>query len=151
MTFQNLEIIRPILDAISLEGYENPSPIQVEAMPIIFSGRDLLASAQTGTGKTAAFAIPIVQSLHLNKIPDTPRIIKALVLAPTRELAEQIKVSFRTYIGQLNLKVGAVYGGVAQGQESMYQRYWYFNRYSWQINWFNETKLVKLSEVKYFV
>lgn len=153
MTFQNLEIIRPILDAISLEGYENPSPIQVEAMPIIFSGRDLLASAQTGTGKTAAFAIPIVQSLHLNKIPDTPRIIKALVLAPTRELAEQIKVSFRTYIGQLNLKVGAVYGGVAQkGQESMLNKgIDILIATPGRLIDLMKQKLVKLSEVKYFV
>lgn len=153
MTFQNLEIIRPILDAISLEGYENPSPIQVEAMPIIFSGRDLLASAQTGTGKTAAFAIPIVQSLHLNKTPDTPRVIKALVLSPTRELAEQIKVSFRTYIGQLNLKVGAIYGGVAQkGQESMLNKgIDILIATPGRLIDLMKQKVVKLNDVKYFV
>lgn len=120
MTFKDLEIIQPILDAIAEEGYETPSPIQTQAMPIIFSGRDILASAQTGTGKTAAFAIPIIQSIYLNKNPETKGSIKALVLSPTRELAEQIKTSFRTYGSKINTKVGAIYGGVSQkGQESM--------------------------------
>ncbi len=117
MTFKDLKIIDPILRAIEGEGYEVPSPIQVEAIPLLLERNDLLASAQTGTGKTAAFAIPIIQQVVAAKENDADlekRIIRALILAPTRELAEQIKQSFQTYSGKLNIKTGVIYGGVRQ-------------------------------------
>lgn len=123
MTFKDLKIIDPILRAIEGEGYEIPSPIQAEAIPLLLERKDLLASAQTGTGKTAAFAIPIIQQIVKTKESDADlekRIIRALVLAPTRELAEQIKQSFQTYSGKLNIKTGVIYGGVGQrAQENM--------------------------------
>lgn len=115
MTFQELNIINPILKAIAFEGYEVPSPIQIAAIPILLEGKDILASAQTGTGKTAAFAIPIIQLLQGKTIPQGyNKHIKALILAPTRELAEQIKDSFRTYSRGLGLKTEVIYGGVSQ-------------------------------------
>lgn len=126
MTFKDLQIIDPILRAIENEGYETPSPIQAEAIPLLLEGHDLMASAQTGTGKTAAFAIPIIQHVVKAKESDADlekRTIRALILAPTRELAEQIKQSFRTYSGKLNIKVGAIYGGASQrAQEGMLNR-----------------------------
>lgn len=126
MTFKDLQIIDPILRAIENEGYETPSPIQTEAIPLLLEGHDLMASAQTGTGKTAAFAIPIIQHVVKAKESDADlekRTIRALILAPTRELAEQIKQSFRTYSGKLNIKVGAIYGGASQrAQEGMLNR-----------------------------
>jgi len=115
MTFQELKIIHPILKAIAFEGYEVPSAIQEEAIPILLDGKDILASAQTGTGKTAAFAIPIIQLLNKQDIQQGyNKNIKALVLAPTRELAEQIKESFRTYSRGMGLKIEVIYGGVSQ-------------------------------------
>lgn len=115
MTFKELNIIAPILKAIESEGYITPSPIQAQAIPVLFEGHDLLASAQTGTGKTAAFAVPILQALYNNKdYGNKEHIIKALILAPTRELAEQIKDSFRTYSKQLDIRTEVVYGGVSQ-------------------------------------
>lgn len=153
MTFKNLEIIQPILDAIKSEGYETPSPIQVEALPILLSGRDLLASAQTGTGKTAAFAIPIIQSIYQNKNDEDKRLLKALVLAPTRELAEQIKTSFKTYSGKLNIKVGAIYGGASQkAQEGMLSRgIDILVATPGRLIDLIKQKIVKLGDVQYFV
>lgn len=115
MTFTNLQIIDPILKALSSEGYLEPTPIQEQAIPILLKGKDLLASAQTGTGKTAAFAIPILQKLTQSTY-DTrrKRLIKALVLTPTRELAGQIMDSFRNYGKNLGLKSVVIYGGVKQ-------------------------------------
>ncbi|MFN4081835.1 MAG: DEAD/DEAH box helicase, partial [Saprospiraceae bacterium] len=85
MTFQQLNLIAPILQALNETGYTTPTPIQAQAIPHLLSGRDLLGCAQTGTGKTAAFAIPILQLLH--ERPAKPRKIRALILTPTRELA----------------------------------------------------------------
>lgn len=113
MTFQSLNIIDPILLALEEEGYANPTPIQAQAIPTVLQGRDLLGCAQTGTGKTAAFAIPVLQQLVLNK----PRIhgsIRALVLTPTRELAIQIDESFQAYGRKLKLKHAVIFGGVSQ-------------------------------------
>ena len=124
MTFQELNIIHPILKALIHEGYEIPSPIQEQAIPVLMKGHDLLASAQTGTGKTAAFSIPIIQAIY-NGSSETRSIrhIQALVLAPTRELAEQIKDSFRNYSRNLNIKTEVIYGGVSQkGQETALNR-----------------------------
>jgi len=120
MTFDQLNIITPILKAISLQGYETPSPIQEKAIPVLLEGKDMMASAQTGTGKTAGFAIPIIQGLYESKDKDNHKhIIKALILAPTRELAEQIKDSFKAYSHGLGLKTEAIYGGVSQRNQEI--------------------------------
>ena len=94
MLFESLNIIDPILKALQEEGYTTPTPIQAEAIPIILQGTDLLGCAQTGTGKTAAFAIPILQLLSANKVYDKKRKIRSLIVTPTRELAIQIGDSF---------------------------------------------------------
>ncbi|MCP2043765.1 DEAD/DEAH box helicase [Pontibacter sp. HSC-36F09] len=111
MTFKDLSLISPILQALEEAGYILPTPIQLQAIPEVLQGRDLLATAQTGTGKTAAFAIPILQLLHGQAIP-VPRIIRALVLTPTRELASQVGDSFAAYSRYTDLKQLVVYGGV---------------------------------------
>ena len=111
MPFKKLEIIEPILQAIKTEGYEKPSPIQEHAIPILLSGKDIMGSAQTGTGKTAAFAIPILQNIMKNTRGNG---IKALILTPTRELAMQIKESFDNYGKNLPLKTVVIFGGVKQ-------------------------------------
>jgi ATP-dependent RNA helicase RhlE len=115
MTFENLNLIEPILKALKTEGYTEPTPIQAKAIPIVLTKRDLLACAQTGTGKTAAFAIPIIQHLSA-EIVDKPKKapIKTLVLTPTRELAIQIAESFRSYGRYTSLKYHVIFGGVKQ-------------------------------------
>lgn len=119
MLFENLNIIDPIKKALKLEGYENPTPIQEQSIPPILNGRDFLGCAQTGTGKTAAFAIPILQ-LMINK--ENPKSksnhIKALILAPTRELAIQIGESFDSYGKYINLKTLVIFGGVSQNPQT---------------------------------
>jgi ATP-dependent RNA helicase RhlE len=115
LLFSDLQIIEPILYALKEEGYSSPTPIQEKAIPFILSGKDLLGCAQTGTGKTAAFAIPVLQLLskpHAYKIGEKP--IRALILTPTRELAIQIEESFRAYGKQLRLKHLVIFGGVSQ-------------------------------------
>ena len=97
MTFEDLELIEPIQKALKEEGYKIPTPIQAEAIPIVTKGYDLLGCAQTGTGKTAAFSIPIIQKLYEQNRLGRTRDIKALVLTPTRELAIQIDESFAAY------------------------------------------------------
>lgn len=116
MTFKDLQLIKPILKAINDLDYDKPSQIQSQAIPILLSGKDLLASAQTGTGKTAAFAIPILQKLAEEKQSNN-KDIKALILAPTRELAAQIGSSFRDYGKYMNLKVAIIFGGVPQRRQ----------------------------------
>ena len=114
--FKKLNLIEPILRALAKEGYEAPTPIQEAAIPMILEGKDLLATAQTGTGKTAAFSLPILQKLHEKK-PDKTRNIRALVLTPTRELAQQVEASFRTYGRNLSLRTTVIVGGVSQGPQ----------------------------------
>ena len=115
MTFKELNLIDPILAAITREGYEAPSPIQTQAIPYLLEGRDLFGCAQTGTGKTAAFAIPILQKLYKPKYDNSvKRTVKALVLTPTRELALQISDSFKAYGFFTGLQTTVVYGGVRQ-------------------------------------
>ncbi|MGL5979035.1 MAG: DEAD/DEAH box helicase [Erysipelotrichaceae bacterium] len=111
MKFEQLGIIAPILKAVEEEGYVTPSKIQEQAIPIVLTGQDLLGCAQTGTGKTAAFAIPILQ--HCHNVA-TRRKVRALILTPTRELALQIEESFTTYGKYLDLKTIAIFGGVKQ-------------------------------------
>jgi ATP-dependent RNA helicase RhlE len=118
MTFDKLDLIEPILNALTHEGYTQPTPIQEISIPIVLKGQDLLGCAQTGTGKTAAFAIPILQLLHLNKGNDrAPRKIKTLIVTPTRELAIQIGESFAAYGRFMNLRHTVVFGGVPQSQQ----------------------------------
>lgn len=111
-------MIEPILKALTTEGYTTPTPIQEQAIPIVLEGKDLLGCAQTGTGKTAAFAIPILQNLFLNKIKDNTGVIKALILTPTRELAIQIDESFAAYGKHTGLKHAVIFGGVSQRNQT---------------------------------
>ncbi len=115
MTFQELNLIEPILKALKAEGYENPTPIQAQAIPIVLKRKDLLGCAQTGTGKTAAFAIPILQLLEEDARAEKGKItIKTLILTPTRELAIQIGDSFRSYGKFTSQKCTVIFGGVSQ-------------------------------------
>lgn len=116
MQFSDLSLIDPILKALAEEGYTNPTPIQEQAIPILLRRRDLLGCAQTGTGKTAAFAIPILQLLSDERAKTTKehRRIKTLVLTPTRELAIQIAESFAAYGRHLNIRHAVIFGGVSQ-------------------------------------
>ncbi len=119
MNFKELHIIEPILQALRDEGYTNPTPIQEQAIPILLRGKDLLGCAQTGTGKTAAFAIPILQHLHLDRMHNgRHRGIKALVVTPTRELAIQIGESFSVYGKYTDIRNTVVFGGVKQGGQT---------------------------------
>jgi len=116
MQFSDLSLIEPIQKALAEEGYTTPTPIQQQAIPILLGRRDLLGCAQTGTGKTAAFAIPILQLLNEERSKNAggPRRIKTLVLTPTRELAIQIDESFAAYGRHLNLRHAVIFGGVSQ-------------------------------------
>ena len=119
MLFKDLNLILPIQKALKTEEYDKPTPIQERAIPSILAGRDIIGSAQTGTGKTAAFAIPILQILARNKdIVRDARQIRALILAPTRELAIQIGESFEAYGRYLSLVTTVIYGGVSQGSQT---------------------------------
>ncbi|HOU27148.1 MAG TPA: DEAD/DEAH box helicase [Paludibacteraceae bacterium] len=115
MTFEQLNLVEPILNALKHEGYTTPTPIQEVSIPIILKGTDLLGCAQTGTGKTAAFAIPILQHLYLDKGSDrAPRKIKVLIVTPTRELAIQIGESFAAYGRFMDVRHTVIFGGVNQ-------------------------------------
>ena len=113
MTFENLNLIPQILHSLKAKGYTTPTAIQQKAIPHILEGKDIFGSAQTGTGKTAAFALPILQQLFTSK-DKSQRGIKTLILAPTRELAQQISDSFRDYGKGLHLRHTVIYGGVSQ-------------------------------------
>ncbi len=114
MNFESLFLIKPILKALQEEGYTTPTPIQAEAIPILLKGQDLLGCAQTGTGKTAAFAIPILQILAGNPTFEKKKKIRALIVTPTRELAIQIDESFKAYGRYLDLRACVIFGGVGQ-------------------------------------
>lgn len=115
MKFENLNLIAPILKAVDTKGYTMPTPIQEQAIPVILEGKDLLGCAQTGTGKTAAFAIPLLQILHKEQRNEKgSRTIKALILTPTRELAIQIGESLSAYGKYTGLRHTAIFGGVSQ-------------------------------------
>jgi ATP-dependent RNA helicase RhlE len=119
MSFSDLGLSEPILRAVTSEGYENPTPIQAQSIPHVMAGRDLLGCAQTGTGKTAAFALPILHRLTAegNPPPGSGRKIRVLVLAPTRELALQISESFSSYGRNTPLRNTVIFGGVGQGNQ----------------------------------
>ncbi len=115
MTFQELGLIDPILHALNAEGYTNPTPIQQQAIPILLKGSDLIGIAQTGTGKTAAFSIPILQNLTQAQLKGgTNKDIKTLILTPTRELAIQIGESIASYGKGLRISHTVIFGGVSQ-------------------------------------
>jgi len=115
LTFQELQLSAPILHALHGEGYTHPTPIQEQAIPFVLQGRDLFGCAQTGTGKTASFAIPIIQMLDKGETNNKSyKYIKALILTPTRELATQIDKSFSSYGKHTSLKHEVIFGGVSQ-------------------------------------
>jgi ATP-dependent RNA helicase RhlE len=117
MTFKELNISEPVLKALANKEYISPTPIQERAIPVALNGRDLLGIAQTGTGKTAAFAIPLIQQICLNGLQGKRREIKALILTPTRELAIQIDECFNDYGRYTNLRHAVIYGGVNQSPQ----------------------------------
>ncbi|GAA4073523.1 DEAD/DEAH box helicase [Flavobacterium cheonanense] len=115
MTFSDLNLLKNIQQALTEEGYESPTPIQQQAIPVILEGTDLVGCAQTGTGKTAAFAIPIINMLHrLVGSSAKRKVIRTLVVTPTRELAIQIDESFNTYGKYTNIRSMVIFGGVSQ-------------------------------------
>ena len=116
-TFSDLGLIEPLMRTIAAEGYTAPTPIQAQAIPHLLAGRDLLGIAQTGTGKTAAFALPILQRLAAAHRQPAPRHTSVLILTPTRELAIQIDQSFAVYGRHLQVRRSVVYGGVSQGPQ----------------------------------
>ncbi len=114
MEFQKLGLIQPLFSTLQKKGYTDPTPVQEQAIPPMLAGKDILGCAQTGTGKTAAFALPILQLITKRKMQDKRTLIRALVLVPTRELAVQVSESFFSYGTQLRIKHAVVYGGVSQ-------------------------------------
>jgi ATP-dependent RNA helicase RhlE len=111
MSFDRLGLSPDLLRAVASEGYSEPTPVQSESIPLVLAGRDLLAGAQTGTGKTAAFVLPMLQRLHASRSSGA-RVIRALILTPTRELALQVEESVRTYGAQNPIRSMTIYGGV---------------------------------------
>ncbi|HEY1789224.1 MAG TPA: DEAD/DEAH box helicase [Verrucomicrobiae bacterium] len=113
MAFSKLGLAQPVMDGVKAMGYVEPTPIQLRAIPLILTGRDVIGSAQTGTGKTAAFALPI-----LSKLGEHSHGPRALILEPTRELAAQVETSFRDYARFMNLEITVVFGGVGYGRQN---------------------------------
>ena len=111
MSFETMGLISPLLQAIEKQGYQTPSPVQKQSIPLVLAGKDLVAAAQTGTGKTASFALPLLQKLADSSRPKANS-TKALVLVPTRELAIQVHQSFLDYGEFLKIRSDVVYGGV---------------------------------------
>lgn len=118
MTFNELQLIKPIQKVLSEIGYTNPTSIQQKAIPLVLQGQDILGSAQTGTGKTAAFSLPIIQHLELKRPPIKKRVVRALIVTPTRELAIQIGESITAYSKYTNIKNTVIFGGVSQGSQT---------------------------------
>ena len=114
-TFESMGLNKALLQALASTGYTQPTPIQEKSIPDVMAGKDLLGIAQTGTGKTAAFALPILHRLAENRIPPKPRTTRVLVLSPTRELATQIGDSFKAYGAHLGFRVAVIFGGVKYG------------------------------------
>ena len=112
MTFDELGLAAPILEAVKDCGYETPTPIQQQAIPVVLEGKDVIGASQTGTGKSAAFALPLLTRIEANGLP------QVLVLEPTRELADQLAESFRSYARHTNIKVALLYGGIGYGKQT---------------------------------
>jgi len=119
MTFASLGLIDSLLNALEPLGYKKPTPVQTQAIPAVLAGRDLMAAAQTGTGKTAGFALPLLQRLTMTGPQVASNSVRALVLVPTRELAEQVHESFRTYGKHVPLRTAVAYGGVSINPQMM--------------------------------
>ena len=119
MTFASLGLIEPLLRSLETLGYQTPTPVQAQAIPAVLAGRDLMAAAQTGTGKTAGFALPLLQLLAMEGPKVTANSVRALILVPTRELAEQVHEAVRQYAENLPLSTYAVYGGVSINPQMM--------------------------------
>jgi superfamily II DNA/RNA helicase len=119
MTFASLGLIEPLLRALETLGYQTPTPVQAQAIPAVLAGRDLMAAAQTGTGKTAGFALPLLQRLTQEGAVVAPNSVRALILVPTRELAEQVHANIAEYAEHLPLRTYAVYGGVSINPQMM--------------------------------
>ena len=117
MTFKHLKLIEPLLEAIAKQGYTAPTPIQEQAIPHLLEGKDLIGIAQTGTGKTAAFVLPLLQLMSQSPMSTIPKSPRTLVLAPTRELAAQINESFATYGTFMRFRHTVIFGGVGQGPQ----------------------------------
>jgi ATP-dependent RNA helicase RhlE len=118
MQFQDLKLMDALLRAVHAEGYTNPTPIQIQAIPYVLDKRDIIGCAQTGTGKTAAFALPIIQRLAESDKNTKNKRVRALVLSPTRELATQIGENFASYARHTNIKHVTIYGGVSQNPQA---------------------------------
>ncbi len=112
MTFDELGLAAPILEAVKDCGYETPTPIQQQAIPVVLEGKDVIGASQTGTGKSAAFALPLLTRIEANGTP------QVLVLEPTRELADQLAEAFRTYAKHTDIKVALLYGGIGYGKQT---------------------------------
>ncbi|MDB5918610.1 MAG: box helicase [Massilia sp.] len=119
MSFVSLGLIDPLVRTLDALGYQAPTPVQAQAIPAVLAGRDLLAAAQTGTGKTAGFALPILQNLTMQAQQVSANSVRALVLVPTRELAEQVHSSFAAYGAGLPLRTHVAYGGVSINPQMM--------------------------------
>jgi ATP-dependent RNA helicase RhlE len=119
MSFVTLGLIDPLLRTLDALGYTEPTPVQAKAIPAVLAGRDMMAAAQTGTGKTAGFALPLLQRLTLEGTRVAPNSVRVLVLVPTRELAEQVHDSFRAYGAGLPLRTFVAYGGVSINPQMM--------------------------------
>ena len=118
MTFASLHLMPQLLQAVTKSGYASPTPIQAATIPLVLAGKDVLGCAQTGTGKTAAFALPILQNLSRRPVrPGAPRPIRALILTPTRQLAQQLQDNFVAYGKQLALFSCVLFGGVNQNAQ----------------------------------
>ncbi|MBQ9096098.1 MAG: DEAD/DEAH box helicase [Akkermansia sp.] len=112
MTFEELGLAAPLLAAVKDCGYETPTPIQQQAIPVVLEGKDVIGASQTGTGKSAAFALPLLTRIETNGLP------QVLVLEPTRELADQLAEAFRTYAKHTDIKVALLYGGIGYGKQT---------------------------------
>ncbi|CEQ24509.1 ATP-dependent RNA helicase RhlE [[Clostridium] sordellii] len=154
MLFTDLDIIKPIQKALKEEGYLKPTPIQSKSITPLLEGRDLLGCAQTGTGKTASFAIPIIQQIYNNKKSlKGKRTIKAVILAPTRELAIQIEENFAAYARYTNIKSLVIFGGVSQNAQTKALKQGVdilIATPGRMIDLYNQ-KFLKLNDVKHFV
>jgi ATP-dependent RNA helicase RhlE len=118
MTFKELNLSSEILKALDETGYTTPTPIQAQAIPVVLEGKDVLGCAQTGTGKTAAFVIPMLEQISKSKARDSKRKVRGLIVTPTRELAIQIGENFREYGKYTNMNCTVVFGGVKQGKQT---------------------------------
>jgi ATP-dependent RNA helicase RhlE len=113
MSFDQLGLSAELLRSVATQGYRQPTPIQQQAIPLVLDGQDVLASAQTGTGKTAAFTLPLLHRLQNTQQGDQSRRVRALILTPTRELAAQVGESVRTFGKHLSIRATEIFGGVS--------------------------------------